>query len=699
MASLTVRRRVYVGPRRSLRRRLLAIRPPWWDPRAVLAGGVALACVLTAFTAGGGSQLKRTTSTEVALMLGGAALCALAFIVPRSQRTPKRVRGAVALAAFAALAVYTALSMTWSLTPGESWLETNRTFAYLATMAAGLALGRLAPRQWGAMLIGVALAAVVICGWSLLTKIFPAALAPDESFARLRPPFQYWNSVGLAAALGIPPLLWLAARRSGHAAVNVLAWPGLGLLVLCLMLSFSRGALLAVGLTLILWFALVPLRLRAVVALGGVLVATLPLVLWAFAQEGLATDRALIELRVDAGQALGALVLLLLVALTVAGLAVGFLSAHRPPTPRQRARASRVLVGAIATVPAVAILLLANAPGGIDGQVSKAWRQATDPTISGPANDPGRFTAASSARARYWREAIKAHADSPVLGNGAGSYSTVRLRYRLDTRFARHAHGYVVQTLSDLGWVGLGLSLLATLAWLVTAALVLGLRRRDRGLPWDAERVGVATLAAVALLFGLHSAVDWTWFVPGNVVPALLCAGWVISRPHLRERLNATPAPAPAPSEPPVVNVVAAGVVLVIAVVAAWSALQPVRAVHAQDAVFDRIEKNALPAAASIARIAHERNPLSVEPLFELAAIEQAQGRNEHARRALEEAIDLEPANPETWRRLGQFRLQVLNDPKGALRAYQAAYYLDPKPARSISDVVTASRAVAAAGG
>jgi hypothetical protein len=660
----------------------------------VLAGGVASACVLTAFAAGGGSQLERTTWTEVAVMLGGAALCALALVVPRTERTPARLRGITALAAFAALAVYTALSMTWSLTPGESWLETNRTFAYLATMAGGLALGRLAPRQWSAMLIGVALAAVVICGWSLLTKIFPAALAPDESFARLRPPFQYWNSVGLAAALGIPPLLWLAARRSGHAAANVAAWPGLGLLVLCLMLAFSRGALLAVGLALAAWFAIVPLRLRAVVALGGVVVATLPLVLWAFAQEGLATDRASIPVRVDAGQALGALVLLLLVALTVAGLAVGFLSAHRPPTPRQRARASRVLIAALATVPAVAILLLANAPGGIDGQVSKAWRQATDPTISGPSNSPQRLTAASSARARYWREAIKAHGESPVLGNGAGSYSTVRLRWRLDARAARHAHGYVVQTLSDLGWVGLGLSVFAALAWLVTAALVLGLRPRDRGLPWDAERVGVATLAVVALVFGLHSAVDWTWFVPGNVIPALLCAGWVVSRPRLRERLGA--APAPAPSGPTRLSLVAAAVVLAIAVMAAWSALQPVRAVHAQDAVFDRLEKNAPEAAASIARIAHERNPLAIEPLFELAAIEQALGRNAEAGRALGQAIDLEPANPETWRRLGQFRLHVMNDPDGALRAFQAAYYLDPRPARSVSDVVMAARAAAA---
>ena len=71
------------------------------------------------------------------------------------------------------------------------------------------------------------------------------------------------------------------------------------------------------------------------------------------------------------------------------------------------------------------------------------------------------------------------------------------------------------------------------------------MRRRDRGLPWDAERVGLATLAAVALVFGLHSAIDWTWFVPGNVVPALLCAGWVASRATLRERLDGARQPAP----------------------------------------------------------------------------------------------------------------------------------------------------------
>src|SRR5262249_26271222 len=130
------------------------------------------------------------------------------------------------------------------------------------------------------------------------------------------------------------------------------------------------------------------------------------------------------------------------------------------------------------------------------------------------------------------------HALSPWYGTGAGAYGTLRERFRQDQRTVRHAHGYVVQTLADLGWIGLALSLLATFVWLITVARVVGVRRADRGLRWDAERAGLATLAVIAIVFGLHSTIDWTWFVPGNVVPALLCAGWVAARPPLRERLG-----------------------------------------------------------------------------------------------------------------------------------------------------------------
>ena len=81
-------------------------------------------------------------------MLAGGALCALAIVVPREARTPARLRGVWLLGAFALLTAFTALSINWSLTPSESWLETNRMLAYLATLAGGLALGRLAPGRW-----------------------------------------------------------------------------------------------------------------------------------------------------------------------------------------------------------------------------------------------------------------------------------------------------------------------------------------------------------------------------------------------------------------------------------------------------------------------------------------------------------------------------------------------------------------------
>ena len=178
-------------------------------------------------------------------------------------------------------------------------------------------------------------------------------------------------------------------------------------------------------------------------------------------------------------------------------------------------------------MPVAAAIALASAPGGIDGQLTTAWKQLTDPASGTPNNTPDRLTTTSSVRARYWEEAFDIHATTPWVGAGAGAYATARTRFRTGTLAVRHAHGYVPQTLADLGWAGMALSLLALGLWAWTAAHATGLRLRDRGLPWDAERVGLVTLVAVALVFGVSSAIDWTWFVPANAAAALLAAGWV----------------------------------------------------------------------------------------------------------------------------------------------------------------------------
>ncbi len=437
------------------------------------------------------------------------------------------------------LTVLTAASISWSLFPAGSWEEANRTFSYLVAFAGALAFVRIAPLRWAAVLEGVALACVVVCGWALLTKVFPSALAHDETFARLREPFGYWNAVGLMAVMGMPPLLWLAARRSGHGAVNALAWPALALLDVALMLSYSRGALLALLVGLAFWFAAVPLRLRSALPLVTAAVVAAPVIAWAFARDALSTDTVPLAARVDAGHALGALLLLVCAILLAAGLVVNFAAAGRSPKPRTR-RLAGLAVGGVLVLSVLAVVIgLAAAPGGIDGQVSKAWRKVTDPNVAAPTNTPDRLTATSSVRAQYWQEALRIYKDSKLVGAGAGAYEVARTRYRRGTQSIRHAHGYGVQTLADLGLVGLGVSLLGALAWIVAATGATGLRRRDRGLPYDPERIGLLTMATVVLVFAFHSLIDWTWFVPGTVAVALLCAGWVAGRGPLRARLEA----------------------------------------------------------------------------------------------------------------------------------------------------------------
>ena len=202
-------------------------------------------------------------------------------------------------------------------------------------MVAGVALVRLFPQRWGALLGGVVLASVIVCGYALLTKVFPGALNPDEVYARLREPFGYWNAVGLMAAAAGPACLWLGARRSGHAAFSALAYPALGLLFVALLLAYSRGALLALACGCALWFAIVPLRLRGVAVLAtsafcGGLVA-----FWAFAQNPLSTDNVPLADRASAGHELGIALAAMVLVLLVAGLAIGFATAQRAPSTRR----------------------------------------------------------------------------------------------------------------------------------------------------------------------------------------------------------------------------------------------------------------------------------------------------------------------------------------------------------------------------
>ena len=91
------------------------------------------------------------------------------------------------LLAFTAL---TALSVVWSVQPDDSWQDAGRMLAYSGVFAAAVALVRAAPARWPAVLGGLALAAVVVCGYALLTKVFPGQLDAHDTYARLEEPYR-----------------------------------------------------------------------------------------------------------------------------------------------------------------------------------------------------------------------------------------------------------------------------------------------------------------------------------------------------------------------------------------------------------------------------------------------------------------------------------------------------------------------------
>ena len=648
-----------------------------------------------ALGAGGGLQLGRTTSVEIALQAVGGLLGALALLLTGARR----LHGGLALGLFVLLAGLTGLSIVWAVQPADAWLETSRTLAYLATFGAGVALVRLAPARWGALVGATVVATVVVSVYALATKTFPTALNPDETFARLREPFGYWNAVGLMAALGAPGCLWLGARRHGHAAVNALAYPVLALLLVTLLLAYSRGALLALAIGCGVWFVVVPLRLRGATVLGVSALGALLVVAWVFGQDALSGDDVPLALRETSGHEFGLLLIAMSAALTVAGLAVGFRAARRAPGRAVRHRTGTVLLVMLALVPVGAAVGLALSDRGLGGSLSEGFEQLFDPNASAaasPDNGKSRLTAVGSVRARYFADSLTIFSDRPLLGAGAGGFATDRPRVRPDELDVRHSHGFVFQTLADFGVAGAAISLALLLAWgwaaLRATALLPG-RGRPRPVV-DAELVALRTLLATVVVFGVHSFVDWTWFVPGPAVLALVCAGWLAGRGPARgvrgELLLAPTALRPwrdaVRDRSP--TLLALGLVVATGVIA-WATYQPLRSANTADAALVALDDGNVRQARELTVRASEIDPLTVEPLFNLAVIEAR--RPAVARQALERAVQLQPQNAATWLRLAEYDADI-GDEGGALAALRAALYLDPKSTDAVSLFLEVSR-------
>jgi predicted Zn-dependent protease len=136
----------------------------------------------------------------------------------------------------------------------------------------------------------------------------------------------------------------------------------------------------------------------------------------------------------------------------------------------------------------------------------------------------------------------------------------------------------------------------------------------------------------------------------------------------------------------------------VLAVAAAWTAWQPQRSLTATNEALEQLAADPprIPAARELAGRAHDRNPLAVDPYFARAAIERKAHNRDGARRALQAAVKLQPANPSTWTSLAEFQLHELGQPGRAKKTLGAALYLDPRSVQAIQLLLEINRTATA---
>ncbi|MDX6658745.1 MAG: hypothetical protein QOH62_3538, partial [Solirubrobacteraceae bacterium] len=243
------------------------------DPALARLGTVALIVLPAAFTAylsfhAGG--FFPATPALVALVL--AQILVLRTTVAETPFAGYSRPLAIAAAAFALYALWGLGSALWSHALGRALVEFDRILMYLLILVLFGSM-RWTYRETRWMARAFTLSLVAVCGAALMSRVLPDVLVTNPGFAtdRLSYPLTYWNTLGLVAALGVIFCLFLASDERGAAWVRALGAAGLPVTATTLYFTFSRGAIAACVIAVLVFVVLARPRglLGAAVAGAG----------------------------------------------------------------------------------------------------------------------------------------------------------------------------------------------------------------------------------------------------------------------------------------------------------------------------------------------------------------------------------------------------------------------------------------------
>jgi hypothetical protein len=427
----------------------------------------------------------------------------------------------VAIGALSLYAALTLASALWSHSSGRALIEFDRACLYLLVLILfGTVRASASNMRW--LIRGLALGASIVCLAGLISRVAPDVwhTAPDVANERLSYPVTYWNALGLLAALGIVFTLHLTCTLGERRSVRVLAAAVLPLLAATLFFTFSRGAMAAGAVGLIVYVLIA----RPSALLSGVLATAAPtaaLILIAYHADLLDTVDPTTPAAVAQGHRVALAALVCVAACAALRL---WLAAQLDPhlrrsgtEPRMSARARVATIGGAATAAVVVMLAL-----GVPQNLAHDWnRFLSGATPRGNQGDLRQRLSdpSNNGRSELWQVALQGFAAAPVHGRGAGMYQATWDQKRPHSSFNINAHSLYLQAMAELGVPGL------VLLVVLVGTVLGGLGVRARG----PRRSLYGALLAASVVWALHAGIDWDWEMPVITLPFFAAAGLALS--------------------------------------------------------------------------------------------------------------------------------------------------------------------------
>jgi hypothetical protein len=604
-----------------------------------------------------GGGFDPLVSDQVGVVVWWTVLVGL--VVGAFPRRRLGVAGWSGLALLAAFLGWTALSLAWTESHANTSAEIARVATYLGVFALGLSIrGSRRVRPLVAA-VGTGIAAVALVG--LLSRLHPAWFPHAAETAQFLPgvrdrlsyPIDYWNAVAALIAIGVPLVLDMATTgRSVF--LRSLAAAVLPAMILTIYFTLSRGGILAAVVAFVAYIALagdrVPrLATAAVAGFGGAVLVGATSQRDAL-QEGLLNATTHHQGNEVLWMAVG---ICLVVGLIQAALSLVLLRDLRPAWSVPSRRVTITTIAATAIVVAIAAVGI-NLPQRVSDGVAefKSGEVAT--------GGAARLTsAAGEQRYELWKSALDEFRAQPLHGTGAGTFEFWWARNGKYAQSVRDTHSLYLQTLGELGLVGILL-----LGGFLIAILGAGAQATRRAS--DGARSPLAAALAGVLAFLVCAALDWVWQVPVVPVATLLLAGILVTagiRSQARQSARIHPVLR--------VGLALLAVAAIIGVAIPLSATTLLRESEAQARDGD------LAAALRSARSAGNVQPDSGRPRLQQALILEQAGVYPAAVRQARAATALEPLNWKSWLILSRVQAEA-GDARAAVDSYRKAASLNP---------------------